>query len=353
MKASPTANIAKPHFYGLDIVRTLSFMAICIFHYLWNVWYEPTVTVAERTALWVPIEIYGRIFSQSGHTILLLSSFLFGYAKNTLKATLRLLVFSGVAWIIFCLFEYGENEIFWVWDIYALIFVGFLISYLVSKSFRSSLFLVLLGFILLWIPFSQISYLQQTSLVVKQALIGICELDLADWPLLPWIGLIFFGYGLGRIVNINPPIYDYLRRGSKKEIIFWVIIFIFSAPELGRLYKVGIGPLYACEIFHVNPYVFWANILPAIFFMRVSLLNKFNQVLEDQGWVRALAKLRINTHFGLAYVTHYLLIVLWARKIAPNFATSEFGSVLILLSILPTTELILRSGLCLRKYLKR
>ena len=93
----------------------------------------------------------------------------------------------------------GASAYFLVWDIYPLIFLGVLCASVAEKvNPKIILGMGLFGFAMLWIPFWD--YRELFSMHTDARIVlgfADCETDVSEWPVFPWIGLIWLGYAVG------------------------------------------------------------------------------------------------------------------------------------------------------------
>lgn len=346
---------------GFDVIRLLSFFAIVFHHFIWVVWYTLDIPPGQMTILWRLPEIYSRSLSFSGHTILFLSCFLIARAELQAKKTWQVVVWVLFGWLLFCLFEMGDNPVFWIWDIYPLIALGLasalLIRKLLSKSSHYPLLLMLfifVSFLMTWIPFWNWPSLNSLDLQWRHWLIGDCSVDLADWPLLPWIGFSWMAYGLGAYALFfqQKNQKKWLAGGRKEEFFIWPILLISAIPFLGAFYRIILGPQFACFSFRQEPLVFWSHFIYVIFFLRLSLLASVQNFLAKFSLIQWISQLKISTHFGIAYLVHYVLIeackVFGFQLRSPDIYWALFA----LLMILPLTELCLRGLIAVKSRLQ-
>ena len=114
--------------YGLDLIRTLAFLAILIFHWSWAVWIDPSGPPNPMpTSLGALANTYARAFSFSGFTIVFLSFFLIGYRGSSYRKKNWLPVFFLAGFLLFSLCTFLKERGFpFTWDIYPLLVVGIL-----------------------------------------------------------------------------------------------------------------------------------------------------------------------------------------------------------------------------------
>lgn len=330
---------------GIDLVRLMSFVAITFHHFTWVIWYGEDYRDINWHLGWHLFEIYARALSFSGHSILFLSSFLIGRAESHWLKTWKIIAFVAAGWIAFCLFEKGENPVFWTWDIYPLIVVGLASAALLRRvSLRLLLVLGVVGFLMTWIPFWDWEVFKPISLQWRHWLIGDCTVDLADWPLLPWVGFIWAPYALGAWVR------DREDRGlsikldvwHRFEWILWPFLFAIAIPNLGAFYHIVVGDRFACFSFRQPPLVFWSHLLFIIFLLRISILPRTQTHLLKSPLAVWIAGLKISRSFGLAYLVHYTLIEGCRYGFGAFLRANVSITFLVFLMIIPVTEILVR-----------
>ncbi len=290
---------------GLDLLRILSMLAIHIHHFLWHAFYELDDPLKSHW-LWAPIDAYARTLSFSGFSIVLLTSLLYGLTSRLERRRLLLLPFFLLAWASFCLLVWRETPVLLVWDVYPLLLIGFLSAEIFRKI--SPIFLrfsAIVGFILLWIPFWKWEIFSDLSLFWQQIVVGNCQEDLADWPMLPWIGLVWLGYGLGfELQRLH------LRRFSFRlgwgEIFVFLPLLVVSLWAWGPYYRVLLGGGFACDVFRKEPYVFWAHMIWVSAFIRLSLEPRVQERLEKSKLIHSISSWGINQSFWIFYFSLYI-----------------------------------------------
>ncbi|MES2964089.1 MAG: hypothetical protein V4760_09385 [Bdellovibrionota bacterium] len=334
----------KTRLFGIDVVRLLSFIAISGLHFVWVIWYRDPV-FSPVNSIWRGLELYSKSISISGHTVLFLSAFLIAMSETRVWKTMKVVLLAAFGWLLFCLFEWGQNEVFWVWDIYPLLALGFASAVAARMiSVRLVYLLGVLGFVMTWIPFWEWSSFGNLPLQFRHWVVGDCAVDLADWPILPWIGIIWMPYAIGTYERRR---HESGARGTfetwrKWELFAWPVLLALAIPSLGAYNKVEVGPMFACFTFRQNPFVFWSHFVFVVFALRLSLLMRVQEILERFTVVRWIGSLRLSQAFGVAYMTHYALIEAERYFFGSFLITSEWISLLALVTVLPLTEILVR-----------
>jgi uncharacterized membrane protein len=326
---------------GFDIIRTLSFIAIAIHHFNSKLWYIQIFSpFVDDYWYWRAIEVYSRSISFSGHSILFLTSFLIAFTAKTHEKALKLIPLMLVVWVLSSLMDWGEAPFLLTWDIFPLIALGLGIVWLVYKFLPATIKIVpLAGLLLLMIPFWRVDFLNNLPLLYKHILVGDCQKDITDWPVLPWVGLILFGYGIGNMVKNH---LTQLVKFANCEKWIWPALLIWNPVFWGKYYSILLGDRYACEVSTQEPIVFMAHLLPFIFLMRLSLLEKVQSKLSQNRFCQFISNLQINQRFGFGYILHLLVIDLVVYLFKPVIFQDSLRAYICIMSILPLTELIMR-----------
>jgi hypothetical protein len=296
-------------YHGLDLVRLTSFVAICIFHISFIHYSTPSIEIASQSAVFTAMEYFARTLAFSGFTVCVLTSVLTAYSGKGLAKRFRLFAFLMFGWCVFsALIDAGD--VFLMWAIYPLILVGILTATLAEMSSpRLSRMLGLLGAVMLWIPFWQLGEIVHMPRDVKAVLgFGNCQLDQVEWPILPWIGLVWLGYLGGqslREVHVR-------RRESRLRLglpegLAWGVVLAASWPLLGGFYRINLGQFFACEAYRQPPLIWWAHLAWPLFAMRLAVEPRIAGWLAERRFCRAASNLAVSRKFWIAYIASYLL----------------------------------------------
>lgn len=301
-------NLRSERILGIDVIRFFSFIAIHIYHVIQTGWGDYTFNLSERSEFFQWCEYYARPITFSGFSIAFLTSFLKGRKRKEIKYHLYLYLFMGAGWLAFCAMYTLRFKFKLMWDIYPLLILGFISSQIFRMlGDRYLNTLGLLGFALLWIPFWKITWLNELPLLLKPVIIGVCEIHNADWPVLPWIGLIWLGFALGNFYG------NKWIRIRKYEGIFWSFVLLLSLIHLGGYYNVPLNSDYTCFVFRQSPFVFWSNFIWVMFLMRISIDPRVHRFLESLTILKWLNQLCFSQNFWLFYFLHYLYCYLFFK----------------------------------------
>lgn len=332
--ANSVAGGTRDRLLGLDLIRFFSFYAIVFFHWGVSLWaplgYDYNPVGALRWA-----ELYGRVLSFSGFSVLALSFFLFGYkGRNLTKQNLLLpllFVFGGL-WI------FTDNEFPYLWDIYPYLLTAVSAVVLLDRLQVPPWLVALLSFILTSLPFWRLEGLVPLELWVEQIMWGVCrnEAALGEWPLLPWIGFPLFAWALGRIASTQR---ERLASWLRLEQVAWTAVLALSITQLGNYYVTRLGDDFGCYMFRQTAWTFWAHQAWIFFFVRVSLLRHANGFLSRAKVMHLISALQVNQRFYVVYFLHYPIALYCARwLLSRNLGLNGLAGNLGLLLVIVLTE---------------
>ena len=349
MHFKQTELIFNERIHAIDFIRLFIYLAIASFHFQDIVWFNQGYIFSSNSLAWHLTEQYARTFSYGGQIVVLITFFLIGFRENTKQKLKSVLYGSLVASILMDFANYTKNGSLLIWDIYPLIFTGTLIlllSIYFSKNF--SLVLGVLGILMLNIKFWEKLNNVELAFKLKIALVGDCNSLFADWPILPWIGLIWFSFALGQwcYSNLNS---CSLNTISKIEIFLWLIFLSFSVVFFNSYRNVPTNDNWACFVFRQEPYLFISQLILYIFLIRISLLKKINDIFSQFKISILVSRLQLSKNFGLFYLTHYLIIVLIYSLYKNLFSNNAIISFLIFIISFPLSEIILNKLITLLK----
>jgi hypothetical protein len=312
---------AAPHrrhpLLGLDLLRFFSFVAIMIFHFEWLVFYGTDATFKSVSAIWDVLQAYAYALSFSGFTIVLLTSFLQGLSGLAPLRRARFFLFLLAGWFLLCAVVASETPFFFVWDVYPLIFVGLATAALVERvAPRALTWIGVTGWLMTAVPFWKFPALNQLPLFWRQIFVGECTGDLADWPVLPWIGLVWSGYAAGKTVRARmldaegrwslPASFEL----SPREGAVWIAALIAGACTWGPYFHIRLGEYFSCDVFHQPTHVIWGHLVWVFAVARASLDPRGQAWLTRRRFARWVSGLGLSRHFFVFYATHYALLSL-------------------------------------------
>ncbi len=290
---------------ALDLLRFFSYWAIVVFQAVLFYFYTPEMPFLDISPILKFFDHYARTLAFSGFTIVLLSSFLITYSRELSFSRARVFFAIGLGWFVLSLFM---NDGAWLsWDVYSLYFTG-LALYMVFK--RGHFLLGGLGFILLWIPFWTFDSWRQHLAIDAQHVFGLAPCmgrEITEWPILPWIGLVWVGSSLGALARQQQAQGKGTMRGP--EALVWGILLLASAPQWGAYFNIRIGPYFSCDAFRQTPLAFWSHMIGPLLIMRLGFDPRVQRFLARQSLVRLISGLTISRHFWLAYIVQYIYVL--------------------------------------------
>lgn len=329
-------------FYIIDILRTCAFYCIMAFHsYNFIYWQD-----------WVPSQHKGTPFYYiispayylviSGFIVLAISFFLMGHTLKKLadRTSLKVLLAIGTLLLFVTQGDRPFVEVYLEWDIYHLLIAGTLSLFIIDRSKMLTYVAGILGFILLCIPFWEISFFQNLPLIFQHPLIGVCDEEgRGGWALLPWIGLIWFSFGFGKVCLQYKEMLKEIP--SRQEYIFICAAVFILVPYWGAYHSTTIGYNFPCFVHRQNPLNFWSEMFFVFYLMRLSLVTQWNDLMEKNRGTRFISNLYINKKFGLCYLIH-LLILSIASIYRENLQNSLFLFNMVVILLFPLTEIFAR-----------
>lgn len=316
----------------LDYLKLATLVAIAILHTNEFIFYEDISPVGEKAPVWFAVLKFARLFSIGGQILVAIIFFLFGFSKKSQKSFFLISAFCLLGQVILALiFQVPE------WDIYSYLaftclFIGFS-----PWFYRFHWITVILSLLMLWIPTSVLKNLGTG--IVWAVLTGKTDAGLTgSWPLLPWFFLALLFYQAGLLVNKTS---SFFRTFRLEEAVTWGIFFLFSLPFLGAYYWTPIGPTYYIFNFNKAPWVFWANFLPFVFIMRLSLVEKVNFTLRKYSLTSFVSGLYWVRYLGITYLISicYLGAGVWMEEI---FRESPLVFDIFFVGLIPVSEIICR-----------
>ncbi len=341
---------------GWDLIRLVSFMAIAVFHISVIHFHTNELALSDRSTFIYVVETLARSISFSGFTVLFLSSVLTGFSGSSLVKRLRLFAFLFVGWLLLCYLIRARYSMLTTWDIYLLIISGVFVASLAEligpRAIRG---LALCGFVMLWVPVWDLGDYVENSFGMPpmwQSVLGFanCSISFSEWPLLPWVGMIWFGYGAG--VELKAMMVAGREREldfNRTEAVVWLAMLGASIPQWGAFFNIGLVDFFRCDAYKQPPVVFWSHLIWPIFLMRLSLDSSVRGWLNRRRIVHWVASLAISRSFWLAYAMHYVLALFLSFLVNVTGTPQEpyYDTVVILIAIfyLPLTELCMRAFL--------
>ncbi len=304
------ASIAR-RLHGFDILRIVSMVAILAFHSNETVFFKDAPPL-DSGPLFSFLKMYAKIFAISGFTIAAFSSFLYAIREPAARVWYRLfmLLAAGIAVLAWLAGE-GAYLFIFEWDIYSYLLFTLAVLFIVRKSPAAIRALGIIGFILLTIPvWDLVPLFKFENRLWMQALVGACGTSGGGgWPILPWSGLMWMFYALGREWILNKPLRERLQRKMRiGEVSMIILVLAGSLPLLGAYRVTPWGPGFGCFVFRQPPLIFWGHFIWVLIFMRISLVADVNEWLSRKRWARWISGLEWSRHFGRCYLLHLLYL---------------------------------------------
>ncbi len=346
---------SRARYFGIDLMRFISMMAIVMMHSHGIVFFTDTIYFSYDQSVFLWLSPFGRFFSISGFTIVATTSFLYG--RKSLGKMKRGLMWLLLAGIFLLFLFYGRANahegFFFEWDVYHLILVGFLAVRAAKPRPKILYALGIVGFSLLWVPFWRVQNHWDVSSWLKEILIGCCYPHgehVANWPIFPWVGLIWFPYVLGHWVKNHRESFWPFGRG---EWIGWGVLLLISIPNLGAYYHTPIGDNFPCHMFRQPVWVFWSHFIWILFGIRSSLTPGFQRSLESSAIARFISKLNWSRRFGLSYFIQLYLLLIIGFPFRDELQSHPVWFDVYWLSVIPVTEFLSRLSLFVFKKYKK
>ncbi len=306
-----TIDRAAKRILGFDILRIVSMVAILSFHSNETVFYTDIPPVKD--GFFFPLlYVIAPMIGFSGFTVAALSSFLYAIREPAARVWYRLfaLLTGGIAVLAWLAGEDRQAFVF-EWDIYSYLLVTLAAIFAVRKSPMAIRTLGVVGFLLLLIPVWDLwpVSVSENRLWI-QALVGDCRIKGGGgWPVLPWSGLMWMFYAVGREWVLNTPLRERLQRKvGRGEILITVTVLAASIPFVGAFLVTPWGPGFGCFVFRQSPLIFWGHFIWVLLLMRISLVAGVNEWLAQKRWARWISSLEWSRHFGRCYLLHLLFL---------------------------------------------
>ncbi len=312
-------------FFGLDLIRSVVFLAIFIHHYNYWIFYLPTYPFP---GVWYIdlAETFVRTLHFGGHYILFLTAFLIARSRQREKKSLMIGVFCVFAWLIFCFADIEDNHYFLTWDIHALIAISLVSGYWVAKRWGEKVVLVV-GILLAALPSFVDLAPHLSNEYVRHIVIGVCEKDMGDWPLMPWFGFVWMSYAVG-IFSRHAKVKALLAKAPNLwfHLFFVASLVAFAIITVPVLMGQEVGPHWSCLVMAPISIHTILAMVPFLCLVRYALAVPYNQKLSRWRFAKWNSQTAVNRYFGLFYVLHYPIISLWdhvleAEDLGP-FATA-------------------------------
>lgn len=324
--------------YGLDVIRIISFWVISCYHFTYTVWLDRAeqydVVMSAEPIFYNYVRPFCHALSFGGFTIMLLTTFLIGFRNSAAKIHWRLFAFILAAWVLFSWADEEFIKITLYWEVYPLLVLGLLIIEALHKKGHGLVYLLgAAGFVMTFFSFYDQNF--ALPLWAEQSLFGNCAENLANWPIFPWLGFVFFGYAIGVAANQYRGILD---RISRVELTVWIATLFGSCFFLGAFYQLHPISEFECFAFRVPPVKFWAHLIFIVFLMRISLVTQVNDYIGTH--LGRVTQFQTSRNFFLVYALQYILCFALAVTAGESLRANPSVFTLVMLLTLPITELL-------------
>jgi hypothetical protein len=317
---------------------------------------EPTTGYTGQSIFIWAVDWLGHLLMQSGFIIAFLSTLLLSLNKKSVTKTKRLFGVLALGWLVLSI---QTNSRVWIsWDVFGLIFCAIGAATLIEAGVGVLGVRIAgcLGYLMLWLPIWELApYLDPGFETIKHVL-GVASCDgqeVAEWPLLPWTGLIWFGYWMGaEIRRIRDSGRLETLRVGRFEVLLWTLILGSSMPQLGAYLNVRMGQYFSCDAYRQSPLIFWSHFVWPLALIRFSFDPRVQSRLASMRWVQTASNLAISRKFWMAYLVQYVFgrtvafgLNTWEALDRDSFGTWELPLLeFMAISMIFQTELITRAA---------
>lgn len=162
---------------------------------------------------------------------------------------------------------------------------------------------------MLWIPFWKAAPFLPLSTTARHILgFADCRVVASEWPIFPWIGLIWLGYGCGmELRKVRQTGRSRILRLGWREGLVWLTLLGSSLPQWGAFYHIRLGRFFSCEAYRQEPYIFMSHFVWVAFAVRLCVDARVNRWLGSFSVSQFISNLAISRKFWLAYFLNYLI----------------------------------------------
>lgn len=301
----------RERYYGIDILRLIWLLAIIYFHCLENFFYSNEMALEPGFSFSYYASFLVRCLVFSGFAIVTLSSFLLGWIKMGFRKWCTLMGILALGALFLSWLQGTETQpFFFQWDIYNFHFASFALIAVLQIRMRLLYSVTLLLLPLLVFPIWQWDYLFDFNASLKDILLGDCSINegYGSWPLFPWLAIPLAMYSAAKWIQSHPNVKKRFHAPEKQELWIWGALLLASLPWLGGYYWTPIGPDFSCYVHRRPPIEFWSQWLWVLFLMRISFIEKVNEVLKPNKTIQFLSSLQWSKNMGLAYALHFIFL---------------------------------------------
>lgn len=314
------------------------------FHFIHLVWTGKPIEfhILQRTEpAFAALIRFTELFWYSGWAIVILFAFLYGARWGRGRpVSFRLISLLVLFQLVLNLAYWKFQKLDVFWDVYGFLAVGFLLCRLISDNVRSKNIIsaiAVISFLFTFLPLSDVSLFSQNFL--GSVLWGGCAKGSSGFPVFPLVGL-FVGFYFTGFLYQTGALHFLKSKPKYLEIGFWLVALAFSATLYLKplaffkdLYLLG-----ECRFIDLDRTQFWASLIPFIFLLRLSLIEKFNARIAP--CLSGLSRLEINRNFAGVYLLTYVLGALLALWLQPLLQKDLFFFFYYCLFLYPMVELL-------------
>ena len=319
------------HLHVVNLIKALSLLAIVIFHANEFIFYKDDYPFEKGPFLYSILFSFAKLIPFSGHSLVTTVFFLWGYHQFTLKRLLRNIPILLLGQMVLMLSFFENNRLSLEWDIYGFLAVAILLLPLLERCSLRALLLASTTFVVATFV-SPPNFLNEMP--ISFLLVGDCHKGGSGaWPLYPWIGLLPFGYTLGRLVHSH--VWSWKKYGM-------VILFLSWTPFFwGSLSPIPMGPNYYCFAFYAPPLKFWAHFLGVPCLLLLSKNEKLQNFLDKITLIKFLSRSRWNQRLGMCYLIQISIFAM-ASFFRSTFEKNPLFFEVFFLLIFPLVEYLVR-----------
>lgn len=319
----------KKHFVLIDVLKILTLLAIAVLHTNEFVFYKDIFPLGIESPTWFFVCYVARFFALGGQILVATIYFFFGFTQKSKKKLLWISLFAFLGQCVLALI-FGVFE----WDIYAFLAVTSFIIAITPFLYTPHPVLIPISFLALWVPINWIqSFTPENPFWV--ILTGkMTTYNTGSWPLLPWFYLSLLFYQTGLVVKKH---FVNFTEFHKFEAGLWPLLLLMCFPFLGFYYWSPIGPNFYHFAFNQQPYIFWANFLVFVFWMRVGLLSSVQKKLSEIRAINWVSDLYWVRHLGLTYLLS-LIYLAFGMSISDQFEAKPLLFDLFFIALMPVSE---------------
>ncbi len=341
-------------FYCLDVLRFFSILNI-IYYHLCEIFFHNNFLLPITGNM---INIHRAFLVLNIFILIAFPPFFYGLkpsSKDRWKKLIALILLGHI--VLFFSYSGTLGTFYTSWDIFTFLSVSTFSLYLIKRFKKLIVLSFCMGFILLWMPIWK--WILPGPSYLKGILVGSCveagHSEYIVFPIFPWIGLIWFCYGLGTWVGKKA--LAILSTWQVKEIFIWLFLFIIAFPQWGGYYQKPFEVEIYCLALTRDPIIFWSHFIIILFFIRISLLSRVNTFFSQMKIVHWLCSLSWVRRFGICYITHFVFLFLYQRLFSVlglygNNHFFEFAELYLLIGVMQAlilTEFSVRVGSYLKE----